>query len=165
MILIFIFLVINDITHPFLHLSSVIFFEEVCSHLLFTVFLLLYFGSICPRYKLFIGYVICWYFLQFMVTQMVKNPPAVQETRVRSLGREDPLEKGMATHSSVLAWGIPWTEEPGGVQSMGWQRVGCDWATNTRSPIYSLSFHSFVVVIVQWLSCVWLFATPCIAAH
>ena len=50
---------------------------------------------------------------------MVKNPPAMQETRVRSLGQEDPLEKDMATHSSILAWRIPWTEEPGGLQSMG----------------------------------------------
>ena len=60
------------------------------------------------------------------MAQMVKNPPAMQEARVRSLGREDPLEKGMATHSSILAWRIPWTEEPGGLQSTGWQRVGHD---------------------------------------
>ena len=50
---------------------------------------------------------------------MVQNLPAIQETCVRSLGEEDPLEKGMATHSSVLAWRIPWTEEPGSLQSMG----------------------------------------------
>ena len=50
---------------------------------------------------------------------MVKNLPAVQETQVRSLGREDALEKKMAIHSSILAWKIPWTEEPGGLQSMG----------------------------------------------
>ena len=62
---------------------------------------------------------------------MVNNLPAVQETQVGSLGQEDPLEKGMATHSSVLAWRIPWTEEPGGRQSMGSQRVGRDWVTNT----------------------------------
>jgi len=55
---------------------------------------------------------------------MVKNPPAVQETWVRSLGWEDPLEEGMATHSNILAWRIPWTEEVGGLQSMGSQRVG-----------------------------------------
>ena len=60
---------------------------------------------------------------------MVKNPPAKQKMRVRSLDREDPLEKKMATHSSVLAWRIPWTEEPGGLQSMGSQRVGHDLAT------------------------------------
>ena len=50
---------------------------------------------------------------------MVKNPPAKQETQVRSLGQEDPLEKGMATHFSILAWKIPWTEETGGLQFMG----------------------------------------------
>ena len=50
---------------------------------------------------------------------MVKNPPAMQENRVPSLGWEDPLEKGMAVHSSILAWRIPWTEEPGGLQSRG----------------------------------------------
>jgi len=57
---------------------------------------------------------------------MVKNLPAMQETWVQSLGEEDPLEKGMATHSSVLAWRIPGTGEPGGLQSMGLQRVGHD---------------------------------------
>ena len=61
-----------------------------------------------------------------LVAQMVKNLPAMQETWVPSLGREDPLEKGMETHSSILAWRIPWTEEPDGLQSMGWQRVGYD---------------------------------------
>jgi len=57
---------------------------------------------------------------------MVKNLPAMQETWIWSLGCEDPLEKGMATHASVLAWRIPWTEEPGGLQSMGLQRVRHD---------------------------------------
>ena len=55
---------------------------------------------------------------------MVKNLPAMQETLVQSLGQGDPLEKGLATHSSILAWRIPWTEEPGRLQSMGLQRVG-----------------------------------------
>ena len=55
---------------------------------------------------------------------MVKRLPTMRETRVRSLGREDPLEKEMATHSSTLAWRNPWMEEPGGLQSMGPQRVG-----------------------------------------
>ena len=55
---------------------------------------------------------------------MVKKLPEMQETWIQSLGREDPLEKGMATHSSILAWRIPWTEEPGGLQSMGSQRAG-----------------------------------------
>ena len=57
---------------------------------------------------------------------MVKNLLALQETQVRFLGQEDPLEKGMATHSSILAWRILWREEPGGLQSMGLQRVGLD---------------------------------------
>ena len=61
-----------------------------------------------------------------LVAQGVKNPPAMQETCVRSLGWEDPLEKEMTTHSSILAWKIPWTEEPGGLQSMELQRIGHD---------------------------------------
>ena len=61
-----------------------------------------------------------------LVAQTAKNLPAMQETWVRSLGGEDPLEKGTATHPSILAWRIPWTEEPGGLQSMGSQRVRHD---------------------------------------
>ena len=61
-----------------------------------------------------------------LVAQMVKNLPAMQEKGVRFLSQDDPLEKGMATHSSILAWRIPWTEEPGGLQSMGLQRVRTD---------------------------------------
>ena len=57
-----------------------------------------------------------------MVTETVKNPPSMKETWVQSLGQEDPLEKGVATHSSVPAWEIPWTEEPGGLQSTGSQK-------------------------------------------
>ena len=57
---------------------------------------------------------------------MVKNLPAMQETQVQSLGWEDALEKEVATHSSILAWKIPWAEEPGGLQSTGWQRVRDD---------------------------------------
>ena len=66
------------------------------------------------------------YRMASLVTQVVKNLPAVQETRVRSLGREDPLEKEMVIHSSILAWRVPWTEEPGGLQPIGSQRVGHD---------------------------------------
>ena len=66
------------------------------------------------------------------MAQLVKNPPAMQETWVWSLGWEDPLEKRMATHSSILAWRIPWTEEPGGLQSMGSQRVRHDQAWRTH---------------------------------
>ena len=68
----------------------------------------------------------------FLVAQLVKNLPAMQETQVQSLGGEDPVEKGMATHSSILAWRIPWTEELDGLQSMVSQRVGHDWVTNTN---------------------------------
>ena len=57
---------------------------------------------------------------------MVKNPPAMQETWVQSSGWKDPMEEGMATHSSILAWRVPWTEEPGGLQSMRSQGVGHD---------------------------------------
>ena len=64
-----------------------------------------------------------------MVAQRLKCLPAMRETWVRTLGREDPLEKEMATHSSILAWRIPWMEEPGGLQSTGSQRVGHDRAT------------------------------------
>ena len=60
------------------------------------------------------------------MAQIVKQSPAMQETRVQSLGRKDPLEEEMATHSSILSWEIPWTEKPGGLQPMGPQRVGHD---------------------------------------
>ena len=66
-----------------------------------------------------------------LLAQMVKNLPTMQEIWVRSLGWEDPLEKRMATHSSILAWEIPWTEEPGKLQPTESQRVRHDWATNT----------------------------------
>ena len=64
-----------------------------------------------------------------LVAQMVKNLPAVKETQVQSLGQEDSQEKKMATHFSILAWRIPWTEEPGGLESMGSQRVGHERVT------------------------------------
>ena len=80
-----------------------------------------------------------WYYKEQLfplVAQTVKNLPAVQETQVWSLDEEDPLEMGKAPHSSILAWRIPWTEEPGWLQSVGSRRVRHDWATNT------LAFHS-----------------------
>ena len=74
----------------------------------------------------------------------VKNPPAMQEMQVWSLGQEDPLEKEMATHSSILAWRIPWTEEPGGLQSVGLQRVGHNLETKPPPHLWpSLEEHSF----------------------
>ena len=105
------------------------------------------------------------------VAWTVKNLPAMQETRVWSLGREDPLEKGMAAHSSILAWRIPWTEEPGRLQPTGSQRVGHDWVTlftlyNIISLvicfIYSIdSIYVFVLFLTKllrlhlglWVSC------------
>ena len=73
----------------------------------------------------------------------VKNLPTMWEVRVRSLGWEDPLEKGMATHSSILAQRVPWTEEPGGLQTMESQRAGHDWATNTDT-------HTSLVNVGYW---------------
>ena len=69
--------------------------------------------------------------------QMVKNLPAMQDTRVWSLDQEDPLEKGMSTHSSILAWRIPWIEEAGRLQSMELQRIGHDWVT--KNYIYTMN--------------------------
>ena len=71
---------------------------------------------------------------------MVKNLSVMQETWVPSLGQEDPLEKGMATHFSILAWEIPWTEQPGGLQSMGLQRVGHDLMTKKQQTMNSILF-------------------------
>ena len=80
--------------------------------------------------------------LAFLVAQMVKNPPVMEETQIWSLGREDPLEKGLVTHFSILAWRIPWTEEPGRLQSVGLQRAGHDWVTNTHTHIYNLIYKN-----------------------
>ena len=81
------------------------------------------------------------------VAQSVKNLPAVQETQVQSLGWGDPLEKEMATHSSNLAWKISWSEEPGGLQSMGLQRVGHDQVTDTYllPLVFQISFGTNTV--------------------
>ena len=78
--------------------------------------------------------------------QLVKNLPAVQKTWVWSLGQEDPLEKGIETHFSILAWRIPWTEEPGGLQSMGSQRVSHDWVTSS----FTFFQVSAKLVNVRW---------------
>ena len=77
-----------------------------------------------------------------LVAQMEKYLPAMQETRVPSLGWEDTLEKEMATHSSTLAWKIPWTEEPGRLQSIGLQGVGHDWATPLSHYDYTVEMTS-----------------------
>ena len=73
--------------------------------------------------------------LGFPGGSVVKNLLQCRRWEFRSLGQEDPLEKGMATHSSILAWEIPWTKEPGGLQSMGLQRVGHDWVTKQQQTI------------------------------
>ena len=75
---------------------------------------------------------------------MVKNPPAMQETWVQSLGQEDPPEKEMATHSSILSWRIPWTEEPGRLQSMGPQQSDMTWSlSHYYNPYKSAKFFLF----------------------
>ena len=76
-----------------------------------------------------------------MVAQRVKNLPAMQETRIQSLGWEDPLEMEMATHSRIFSWRIPWTEEPGRLEYMGSQRVGHDRVTNTLT--FTLSYEQW----------------------
>ena len=98
-----------------------------------------------PRWSIDYGYF--HYFITFsyylwasLITQSVKKFPIMQKTRLPSLDWEDPLEKGMATHSSIFAWRIPWAEEPGGLQSMGLQRVGLNWATNTHTIFVSLLY-------------------------
>ena len=77
-------------------------------------------------------------FWSSLVAQLVKNLPAMQDTWIQSLGWEDLLEKGMATHSNILSWRIPWTEELGGLQSMGLQRVGHNWAIKHSTACVSL---------------------------
>ena len=97
-----------------------------------------------------------------LLAQMVKNLPAMRETQVWSLGQEDPLENGMATHSSILAWRISWTEEPGRLQSVGSQRVQHDWVSNTHiysvfwgAALLQLSLHclSLSCVFVRIIQC------------
>ena len=85
-----------------------------------------------------------------LVAQRLKCLPAMRETWVQSLGQEDPLEKKMATHSSILAWRIPWMEEPGGLQSMESQRFGHNWATSLPHRISAIS-HLWKIVIVLFL--------------
>ena len=114
------------------------------------------------------------------VTQMVKNLPAMQETHVQSLGREDALEEGIATHSSILAWWIPWTEEPAAAKSLQLCLTLCDpidgsppgspvpWIFQARTLEWvAISFSNAWKWKVKGksLSCVWLLATPWTAAH
>ena len=91
---------------------------------------------------------------------VVSNPPAVQELRVQSLGQEDPLEKEMATHSSILAQRIPCRGEPGGLQSMGLQRVRYDWATDTFTcfhlNVYPIFLFFLSAIVFRKKHCFWL---------
>ena len=119
-----------------------------------------------------------WFGLN-LVAQRLKCLPAMQETWVRSLGWEVPLEKEMATHSSILAWRIPWTEESSGLQSTGSQRVGHDWVTLLTFQLYLLFllfllFFNWSIIVLQccvsscfstkWVGCVCSFQSCC-ASH
>ena len=96
-------------------------------------------NTICARF---------WIFKEYsLVAWIVTNLPAKQETQVWSLGRKDPLEKRIATHSSILAWRIPWTEEPAGLQSTGSKRVGHDWATKHEHTV-SFKFGSLKIYLL-----------------
>ena len=77
------------------------------------------------------------------MAQTIKNPPAAQETWIRSLGGEDPLEKKMATHSSILAWKTPWMENPGGLQFIESQRVGHDLNTHALNTVFAFGVSTF----------------------
>ena len=82
-----------------------------------------------------------------LVAQMVKNLPAMQETWVQSLGWEDPLEKGMATHSSILAWTVPWTEASGGLQSMGLQESVMIERLTYTDTLEAFAYHRKVTLL------------------
>ena len=86
--------------------------------------------------------------------QIIENLPGMQETQVSSLGHEDPLEKEMATHSSILAWRIPRAEEPGRLPSMGLRRVRCNWATNIFTMFtkdsFAITLDFQVAVFTAW---------------
>ena len=101
----------------------------VCTFIMVAVFL---FVSLAVKRGLLLGHSL-FTFGTSLVVQMLKRLPIMRETRVQSLGWEDLLEKEMATHSSILAWKIPWMEEPGRLQSMGLKRVGHDWTTSLYS--------------------------------
>ena len=96
--------------------------------LCFKLFSISDYSLIIHRYV--IGFPVSYLYWTSLVVQTIKCLPAMQKTWVRSLGLEDPLEKEMAIHSSILVWKIPWMEKPGGLQSVGSQRVRHDWATS-----------------------------------
>ena len=111
------------------------------------VYYIYYISCICVMYTL---YIICG--IIPTMGQMVKNLSAVHKTWVWSLGQEDALEKGMATHSSILAWRILWTEEPGGLQSMRTQRVVQDWATNTFTSLFMVHIIYVTPCVIHYVS-------------
>ena len=95
---------------------------------------------------------VCVYVWGFPGSSVVKNMPAVQESperRVQSLGQEDPLEEGMATHSSILAWRIPWTEEPGELQSIASQRVRHDWSDLLHTHVYMYTIYIYLLLFTK----------------
>ena len=92
------------------------------------------------------------FYLGFPVAQMVKNLPTMQDTWVQPLVQEDPLEKGMAIHSSILAWRISWTEEPGGLHLMGSQRVRHDWASKNAMFYQNIKYGNILLqLLLTWL--------------
>ena len=97
-----------------------------------------------------------WVIRDSLMAQMVKSLPAMRETWVQSLGRKDPLEVKMATRSSILAWKIPWTEEPGGLQSIGSQKVGQDWVTSLSISVCN-TCDVIILTYLRWwrLNCFW----------
>ena len=96
-----------------------------------------------------------YFLIEFLFYTGIKNLPAMQKTWVQSLGCEDLLEKGMATHSSILTWRIPWTEESGGLESMESQRVGLHWATNIFTFIVDLQCCIFFKYTTKLFSCIY----------
>ena len=118
---------------------AVIYVRECFAYVLLCV---LYFCTWCECVLTSLIYMWLSSFLGFPSGSAVKDPPAVQKTQdtwVQSLGREDPLEEKRTTHSSILAWKITWTEEPGGLQSMGLWRVGHNWPTHTYTHTHTSS--------------------------
>ena len=98
----------------------------------------IFFWFIVTLILMYTSIINCWLPL---VAQMIKILPKMQQTWIRSLGQEDPLEKEMAAHSSILAWRIPWTEKPGGLQTMESQRVRHDWTSFTHSLLISIIIY------------------------
>ena len=106
------------------------------------------------------GYVygdILYIYVAFLMAQMVKNLPAVQETQVQSLRREDPSEQQMATHSIILAWRIPRTQEPGSLQYLGSLRIRDDRATNTFTFFYTHIYSFIHICEYMYIYCIYMY--------